>query len=360
MRLVAALAAAAAAAALLAAAPAAARTVAVADGELRFSAAPGERNAVAIATTATEYRITDGNGNPTAEPGSGCHALAQHEVRCPRSGVTRAAIVAGDRDDNLSIEDVPVPVTYSGGAGRDDVFYGATGAAVTVTADGVADDGPSGRDNVMPDVEKLIGTSFADRLALGSAAGALRGDQGDDTLTGGPGADLIEAAAVGDPGSDAGGFFPLGTDTIACGGGRDFALLDGADHVAKDCEAIGRPAAGGGYEFRGSNGPDRIAVPLYWAPAVVHGRGGNDLLIADFLGGQRIYGDSGDDRIQHGHDKGAGEPQLLDGGSGDDRIRARDEFAIRDTVRCGRGSDTAIVDRRDRVSGCERVLRARG
>ncbi len=45
------------------------------------------------------------------------------------------------------------------------------------------------------------------------------------------------------------------------------------------------------------------------------------------------------------------------GGSGSDRIRARG--GGRDKVRCGAGlHDVAIVDRRDRVRGCE-IVRVR-
>jgi Ca2+-binding RTX toxin-like protein len=47
---------------------------------------------------------------------------------------------------------------------------------------------------------------------------------------------------------------------------------------------------------------------------------------------------------------------VLDGGAGNDRISARD--GERDRVRCGPGRDTAIVDRGDRVKGCEVVKRA--
>ena len=42
-------------------------------------------------------------------------------------------------------------------------------------------------------------------------------------------------------------------------------------------------------------------------------------------------------------------------GPGDDTLRARDGKA--DRVRCGPGHDVAVVDKRDRVSGCEVVRR---
>jgi hypothetical protein len=82
---------------------------------------------------------------------------------------------------------------------------------------------------------------------------------------------------------------------------------------------------------RGGRGRDRL-----------RGRGG-----ADCLAGGR-----GADAIA-----GGGGRDALTGGAGPDRLRARD--GRRDLVRCGRGEDTATVDRRDLVSGCERVRRGR-
>ena len=55
-------------------------------------------------------------------------------------------------------------------------------------------------------------------------------------------------------------------------------------------------------------------------------------------------------------DGGPGRDRLL-GGAGADRIAARD--GTRDRIACGAGDDVAVVDRRDVVSGCERVRRPR-
>jgi predicted acyl esterase len=81
----------------------------------------------------------------------------------------------------------------------------------------------------------------------------------------------------------------------------------------------------------------------------IKGRGGADC-IAGGRGRDRIAGQGGDDRIRGGRGR-----DRIRGGRGDDRIQARD--GRRDVVRCGPGDDTAIVDRRDRVRGCERVRR---
>jgi hypothetical protein len=54
---------------------------------------------------------------------------------------------------------------------------------------------------------------------------------------------------------------------------------------------------------------------------------------------------------------GAKNKDRIAGGSGRDRIRALDRK--RDFVNCGRGKDRAVVDRADRVKGCEKVKRGR-
>jgi len=81
----------------------------------------------------------------------------------------------------------------------------------------------------------------------------------------------------------------------------------------------------------------------------INARAGNDRVSARG-GDDCVKGKSGADRLRGQ----AGVDRLL-GGSGRDRIRARG--GGRDVVRCGRGRDRAVVDRRDRVRGCEKVRR---
>ena len=141
--------------------------------------------------------------------------------------------------------------------------------------------------------------------------------------------------------------------------------------------------------FAGGDGPDGLrvisATPLL--PIEATGAGGDDDLMggsgADALSGgpgdDVLDGGAGDDRLLGG----AGDDQL-DGGAGDDRLRGergndvvvggagRDDLAggpgkdyliaadgRADTVRCGSGRDVAVVDRHDRVHGCERIARTR-
>jgi Ca2+-binding RTX toxin-like protein len=115
----------------------------------------------------------------------------------------------------------------------------------------------------------------------------------------------------------------------------------------------------------------------------LRGRGHHDVLLG-FAGADCLFGGPGPDRLNGG--KGADQlrgqagadifegdsgadllrggpgPDLLSGGTGadgmlggegDDLLRAAG--GSRDTVWCGRGDDRAVVDRLDRVRGCEAV-----
>ena len=92
---------------------------------------------------------------------------------------------------------------------------------------------------------------------------------------------------------------------------------------------------------------DRISGSA--ANDVLYGLGGADVLLG-LKGNDVLYGGRGDDLL----DGGPGLDRLF-GGPGNDTLRARD--GRRDVVDCGPGRDKAIVDRIDRVSGCEIVKR---
>lgn len=117
---------------------------------------------------------------------------------------------------------------------------------------------------------------------------------------------------------------------------RATACVAGAPGTRADDELIG---GGGRDRLSGGRGED-VLLGRGSADCLDGGRG--DDLVSGGAGADRIRGGSGTDRLV--------------GGSGADRIHARD--GRRDLVRCGAGSDVAIVDRSDRVSGCERVRRA--
>ena len=120
-----------------------------------------------------------------------------------------------------------------------------------------------------------------------------------------------------------------GGDRIRALGGRDRLF----GFAAADCLFGGR----GGDRLHGGKGADRLqgqrGADRLWGAAgadQLRGNGGRDVLI------------------------GGGGRDLLLGGLDHDLLRAAG--GGRDIVRCGRGRrDRAVVDRRDRVRGCERV-----
>jgi hypothetical protein len=84
---------------------------------------------------------------------------------------------------------------------------------------------------------------------------------------------------------------------------------------------------------------------------------------ADYIAGKQhadeLYGNRGQDEVRAGNGRdrvfgGRAEDQLY-GGGGNDTMNARG--AYKDNVNCGRGTDTAYVDRRDRLNeDCENVF----
>lgn len=120
--------------------------------------------------------------------------------------------------------------------------------------------------------------------------------------------------------------------------------------------AVTQRGSARGETLRGTAGDDRLL-----------GLGGNDLL-KGLAGADCLYGGTGSDRLEGGTGNddlngGSGNDVLrgdkgtdgFRGNAGNDRIIATD--GRRERIDCGKGRDTATVDRRDRVRGCERVRR---
>jgi len=174
----------------------------------------------------------------------------------------------------------------------------------------------------------LRGTTDGDSL-LGTTAGdAVFGLSGDDVIDGLAGHDCVDAGPDRD--DVTGG---SGNDTLLGGAGHDD--LDGGSGADRLFGQIGNDT------LTGDSGRDMLA-----------GGDGDDRLNGG-SGANRLFGERGDDRLVAGGSGGSS----LDGGSGNDRIDAVN--GRRDKVKCGSGFDRAVVDRRDQVSGCERVKRRR-
>lgn len=111
----------------------------------------------------------------------------------------------------------------SGGAGADTATYAGRAAAVIVRIDGVANDGQAGEgDNVLPDVENLIGGNGNDTLVGSAANNKIAGGFGNDTIRGLGGHDKMNGEGGNDTIFAADGL----ADTIDGGAGFDVAFRD--------------------------------------------------------------------------------------------------------------------------------------
>jgi Ca2+-binding RTX toxin-like protein len=128
--------------------------------------------------------------------------------------------------------------TIIGGAGVDAVDYSTRAVPVTVTLNGVDDDGQTGEnDDIAADVEGAIGGQSHDVLVGNTGAGFLNGLAGDDKLSDGGGADTLSAGDGSDEVDSADGAI----DTVSCGAGADKFKSDANDVVATDCEPASVP-----------------------------------------------------------------------------------------------------------------------
>jgi Ca2+-binding RTX toxin-like protein len=270
-----------------------------------------------------------------------------------------------------SVSDEGSVIRYVGG-GQDSVlvhgtasglaFYGFPGAAPITPISPCTSTGPVSVCPTVKPVSAHLG-DFDDRAEIGKYASAASlyggegsdvllttsarivayGNEGNDTLGGGPSADEL----FGGPGDDrftdyfgatgwgVGGQI-VGADELHGGDGHDTAWFGGAaDPVRISLDDIAND---------GSHTDANVHSDI---EDVVSGAG-SDRLIGSY-GANRLTGQSGADTLEGG--RGADE---LDGGPDDDTLLAGD--GERDKVDCGDGAnDRAVIDTHDVVSGCEIV-----
>jgi hypothetical protein len=250
-------------------------------------------------------------------------------------------VFTGAGDDVLVTGSQPGPsqTTFIGGDGRDVVDYAGATRGVTVTDDNEANDGRSGsdRDNIGPDVERIIGSNFADAITGGAGPERIHGRGGDDALNGGGGIDVFVMESVAD-GADR-IFGGDGFDTVEyfsrtravtvnlSDGGADDGEAAKATRSAKSSRPLPVPATT-------RSRPTRLRLPACcrFRPGRGH--------------------DHRDERQRHDHDRpghrSRGRPRR------DDFVGSRDNEA--DTIACGPGVDTVDSDvGREIMSGCEKA-----
>jgi Ca2+-binding RTX toxin-like protein len=216
-------------------------------------------------------------------------------------------VIAGGAGDDILVGGGGADV-LSGGDGIDVADYSDDTAPVSLTLDGLANDGLAGEgDEIEGYVEDLRGGDGADTLV---------GDDGDNVLDGGPGADVMRGGA--------------GIDGVDYSD-REHAVqadLDGAagdDGEAGEGDTIGADVEG------------------------LFGGSGDDTLTANALDGF-LVGDAGNDHLVD-----LGGEDFIDAGAGADEVEAAD--GGEDEIHCGAGSDKLWADRiDDEAPDCETVV----
>lgn len=193
-----------------------------------------------------------------------------------------------------------------GGAGKDTVKYRLRSTGVLIDLDNVADDGAcvdtncatsSEGDNVMDDVEVVVGGKATDFLTASPLGTKLNGGGGDDKLTGGSGKDSLLGGA--------------GDDTLVGGAGNDYLAGGSDDDIMVGGSDDDKLSGGSGNDaMNGEAGTDRVS-----------GSSGSD----------RLWGDGPSDKVK----------DTLVGGS-----------------QPSSGSDKCEVDPKDQRSGCEGKLKS--
>ncbi len=325
------------------------------DGTVTVRAAAGENNNLHVAPQGVPgVKLRDFGAKLTTR-GSGCSVVGL-EVVCP-TGVARVDIALGDGNDLYAgqqgfatvvdagpgndqyFHDGKTGVTttrtdFRGGAGDDTASYGPATAGVIVTKDGVANDGRTlngtfviDRDNIRPDVERLLGSPHNDSLNGSSVApfpGKLVeqfiGGAGNDVMTGGPGEDFFDMSSAAD-----------GADIVR--GGGSTAVIDAVGYGARVKPVVA--TIGHGIRDDGEAGE---ADDVTGVERVFGGRG--DDIISQVPGtsiGLQIFAGPGNDTLT-----GAGGADFMNGDAGIDTYSsgagADTIFAAhgdRDTIDCG-------------------------
>jgi hypothetical protein len=308
---------------------------------ITYQAGPGETNRVVV---------NWGGGRPTFDDvpevenamtiGPGCQDTYGDRliIECPGASPNATIIVRlGDGDDRASILQDPQ-------RGHRHELYGEAGNDQLLSEEG-SDllDGGEGNDEMQPD-----------DMDSGGQAGV------GDTVVGGPGQDKLQL--VDSPQDQ----LSASLDGVANDGGPGEG-----DNYMPDIEDI-QGSRGAQNSLSGTAGPNVIEILSDdRVPNSISGGGGDDRLLGGG-GNDRIDGGDGNDTLVGGafDDTLIGGPgaDSMDGDGdtlypGNDRIEARD--GIPESINCGIGADTAIIDSTDTVpadsgSICEVVDRASG
>jgi Ca2+-binding RTX toxin-like protein len=225
------------------------------------------------------------------------------------------SVTGGNGNDTLESYFQDEADTYSGGGGDDTIDMQYRSAAVSVTQDGLPNDGEScpgacEGDDIGSDIEKIIGGSGNDTLTGGAGPQSIEGGPGNDTIAGRAGNDLLNggggtAAFSGGDGTNSlsGGF---GNDTLISGTlADDLHGNKGGDAVTYETHPSRVEIQLNGLADDGSTGEhDNVRSDV----ETVIGSSRADRLVGN-AGRNHLVGSLGNDELL-----GNGGPDLLQGG----------------------------------------------
>lgn len=234
-------------------------------------------------------------------------------------------LIGGHAADSLS--GGPGPQTLKGGGGRDTVDYSDRTDPVSVSFDGVDDDGVSDENDDLRNIENVRGGSAGDDITGNDEDNTILGMGGNDELNGGSGDDLL-AGGVGNDRE----FGNAGADTFEQG-----SADDGSDEVfggpGSDTIDYRSRSSSVGVAYNGLPDDGATAENDNVAIDVENASGGT--------GNDRLQGRGGANTLSGGGGQdimtGAGGGDRLVGGPGPDRMRGEDGA---DRLLGGRGGDS--------------------
>jgi len=276
---------------LFAPATASASTVTKSGNTITYEAAAGEDNGLNI--TQAGGNITFDEQTVVIVDGGGCPLAAGNAV-CAEGGVTKIVVNLGDLDDSASLQTSALPLTASGGPGRDG-------------------------------------------LSGGSGADVLRGEAGDDNLSGGDGGDTLDGGD-GNDGHDGG----PGNDTIDGGGGRDAAIGDEGNDIINAGPGPDNTLQGGdGNDTVNGQGGSDGSIAGGPGSDTINGGDGDDAIESDD-GADVIGGGGGRDRYS-ATTTNVDVSLTLDGNANDGAAGEGDNIGVDvEDVFGGQGNDTII------------------
>jgi Ca2+-binding RTX toxin-like protein len=189
--------------------------------------------------------LSGGAGADTVDGGDGDDLLSGGDVVLVGGdgpdeliGGRGADVLLGGRG-NDRLDGGPGPDYISGESERDTVTYEDRASKVVVTLDGQNNDGEAGEnDNVLPDVEVILGGLEGDDLSGDADVNTVNGGSGEDFIDG----DLDPDRLLGGDAPDIVWARDGVADEVACGEGGDLVIADVRDKLI-ECETIDRPGA---------------------------------------------------------------------------------------------------------------------